>query len=156
MGAPRYQEVSAATIPLVELEGAAVRVVAGVVNGVSGPVSEIAADPLYLDVELKPGASFSHPIPAGHTAIAYLYEGQGEFGIGEDTPGQQVEALHMLAFSDGDYLKVQAAPETTVRFMLVAGAPFKEPTVPYGPFVMNTDDEIRQALSDLRNGTFVS
>ena len=152
MGQPRYQEVSAASIPLVKLEGAAVRVVAGEVNGVRGPVKEIAADPLYLDVQLEPGAGFSHPIPAGHTAIAYVYEGQGAFG----TPGQAVEALRMVVFSDGDDLQAQAAPDSPLHFMLIAGAPFREPIVPYGPFVMNTDAEIRQALQDLRNGTFVS
>ncbi len=155
MSPPRYQEVGAGTIPVARREGAAIRVVAGEVDGVCGPVTEIAANPLYLDVQLEPGASFTQPIPAGHTAIAYVYQGEGEFGQGESGQGQIVEAVRMVVFDDGDELRVQAAPASPVNFMLIAGAPFGEPIVPYGPFVMNTVEEIQQALDDLRSGTFV-
>jgi len=155
MEMPRYQEVSSGTIPVVRREGIAIRVVAGEVDGVAGPVAEIAANPLYLDVQLEPGASFAQPIPAGHTSIAYVYHGEGEFGLNEDGAGQVVEAVRMVVLGDGDELRVQASPATPVHFMLIAGAPFREPIVPYGPFVMNTEDEIRQALNDLRNGTFI-
>ena len=149
MTAPRYQEVSAETIPVTESDGASIRVVAGEVNGVRGPVTEIAADPLYLEVALEPGAVFTYPVPADHTAIAYVFEGRGEFA-----PGETVEAVTMVVFGEGDAISVRADPQTGVRFMLIAGAPINEPTVPYGPFVMNTVEEIQQALSDLRNGTF--
>ena len=155
MGEPRYQEVNAQTIPAVEREGVKIRLVAGEVDGVRGPVTEIAANPIYMDVEMAPGRQFSLPIPAGHTAVAYVFEGQGLFGLDENEIGQQVEAVHLLVFGDGDYLKVQADDKSAVRFMLMAGAPFKEPIVPYGPFVMNTEAEIRQALADLRSGNFV-
>jgi len=151
MSQPEYREIKAADFPTVDLDGAQVRLVAGEVNAVRGPVTEIAADPLYMDVHLSAGINFHYPIPAGHTAIAYVFEGQGTFG----TPGQPVEALQMLVLSDGDSLSAQAAPGSSLRFILMAGAPFHEPVVPYGPFVMNTEDEIRQALADLRNGTFV-
>jgi redox-sensitive bicupin YhaK (pirin superfamily) len=108
-----------------------------------------------MDVSLQPGAEFTLPIPAGHTAVAYVFEGRGEFGLDRDGRGEPVEAVRMAVFGDGDVLRVRAATDAPVRFMLMAGAPFNEPIVPYGPFVMNTEDEIRQALADLRSGTFV-
>ncbi len=154
MGLPRYQEVSADTIPVAQRDGAAVRVVAGQVDGVCGPVTDIAADPLYLDVRLEPEAEFTHPIPQGHTTVAYVYRGSGEFGIGQDGTGESIDAVHMLVFGDGDLIQVKAAHESQVSFMLVAGKPFNEPIVPYGPFVMNTVEEIQQTLIDLRSGTF--
>ena len=155
MSQPRYQEVSAETIPMVEREGAKIRIVAGEIDGVVGPVTEIAADPVYLDVQLDPGASFSHPIPAGHTAVAYVFDGSGNFGLDQYNQGELVEAVNLIVFGDKEYINVNATSESQVRFMLMAGAPFNEPIVPYGPFVMNTSAEIQQALDDLHNGTFV-
>ena len=153
MSQPRYQEVPADTIPVVEKEGVKVRVVAGAYGDEVGPVTEIAAQPLYMDVTIEPDASFELPITEGHTAFAYVLEGEGKFGIAED--GEFVEAVKMVVFSDGDAIHIEAESESHVRFILIAGAPFNEPIVPYGPFVMNTEEEIRQALADLRNGTFV-
>ena len=155
MGQPRYQEVNAETIPMVEKEGAKVRLVAGEVDGVQGPVTEIAANPVYIDVELESGSAFSYSIPKGHTAVAYVFEGEAAFGADEHGRGKLVNAVRMAEFSDGDQLQVQTNPDSGVRFMLIAGAPFNETIVPYGPFVMNTPQEIQQALADLRNGTFV-
>jgi redox-sensitive bicupin YhaK (pirin superfamily) len=155
MSQPRYQEVTAETIPMVEKDGAKIRIVAGEVAGVQGPVTEIAANPVYMDVELEPGSSFSHPIPSGHTAVAYVFEGEADFGTESDSRGQLVNAVHLIVFGDGDSLQVHTTPDSRARFMLMAGAPFREPIVPYGPFVMNTPAEIQQALDDLRNGTFV-
>lgn len=152
---PRYRGITADEIPIIEKEGAAVRAVAGGYGGVEGAVTEIAAQPIYMDVTLSPNAEFEMSIPLGHTAIAYLFEGQGLFGLDESGAGDSIEAVNMLVFGDGDRLRIQAGPGGMARFMLMAGAPFGEPIVPYGPFVMNTEDEIRQALSDLRNGTFV-
>jgi len=155
MTSPRYQEVTASSIPTVRRDGVEIRVVAGEVDGVKGPVKEISANPLYLDVLLKPGAVFHQQIPAGHTAIAYVFSGRGCFG--SDGQGQEawVDAVKMIVFSDGDELRVKSAPDKEVRFMLMAGLPFREPVVPYGPFVMNTAEEIQQALQDLRSGTFI-
>jgi len=155
MSQPRYQEVNAETIPMVGKDGAKIRLVAGEVDGVKGPVTEIAANPVYIDVELEPGSTFDYPIPQGHTAVAYVFEGEAAFGVNEAGQGKLIEAVHMVEFSDGDHLQIQTTPDSRVRFMLIAGAPFKEPIVPYGPFVMNTPEEIQQALLDLRNGTFV-
>lgn len=155
MSQPRYQEVNAETIPMVEKEGAKIRLVAGEVEGIQGPVTEIAANPVYIDVELDPGSAFSYSIPRGHTAVAYVFEGEAAFGVDDQGQGKLIEAVHLVEFSDGDRLKIQTTPDSGVRFMLIAGAPFKEPIAPYGPFVMNTPEEIQQALADLRNGTFV-
>ena len=149
MTSPRYQEVTAETIPSVTEDGATVRVVAGEVWGTSGPVTEIAARPLYLDVSLSPGASFTQPVPSGHTALAYIFEGAGRFGV----DGEMIEATRLAVFGDGDHVEVQG--EAGVRFMLIAGAPFREAIVPYGPFVMNTAEEIQQALIELQQGTFI-
>ena len=156
MSSPRYQEVTADSIPCVDKDGRRVRLVAGEHEGLSGPVTEIAAGPLYMDVCLDPGAEMHLPVPAGHTAIAYVFEGEGIFGLDRDGQGEWIEAVRMAVFEDGDRLEVRAGAGSHVRFMLVAGAPFGEPIVPYGPFVMNTAEEIQQALADLRNGTFVS
>ncbi len=119
--------------------------------GFSGPVTEIAASPLYMDVKLAPASTFIYPIPSGHTLLAYVFEGTGEFG------NEVVEFVSMVVFNDdGDQLEVKSdAAGNGVRFMLIAGAPFKEPIVPYGPFVMNTAEEIRQTIAELRNGTFI-
>ena len=148
MSQPRYQEVSAGEIPIVEKDGVTVRLVAGELDGTRGPVTEINAAPLYMDVKLAPASKFILPIPSGHTVLAYVFEGAGEFA------DQVVESVSMIVFNDdGDQLEVKS--ETGVQFMLIAGAPFKEPIVPYGPFVMNTKEEIEQTIQELRNGTFI-
>jgi hypothetical protein len=156
MSQPRYQDVVADTIPAVEAEGVMVRVVAGEYEDVRGPVTEIAAQPLYMDVSLNPGASFELPVPGDHTLVAYVFDGAGQFGLDDQNDGVEVEAVKLVVFGKGGRIAVKAGTDSTVRFMLMAGAPFHEPIVPYGPFVMNTEQEIHQALSDLRNGTFVT
>lgn len=148
MSAPRYQEVSDKTIPVVEKDGIQIRLVAGSVDGITGPVTEIAAAPLYMDVRLAPDQEWTLPTPAGHTVVAYVFEGEGVFS------GETVPAVTMIKYEDGDHIQV-STENSSVRFMLMAGAPFKEPIVPYGPFVMNTEEEIYQALEDLKAGTFV-
>jgi redox-sensitive bicupin YhaK (pirin superfamily) len=148
MSEPRYQEVTAATIPTYEKDGVRIRVVAGGVDGVTGPVTDIAASPLYMDVELAAGIDWRLPLPTGHTLIAYVFEGEAVFS------GETIGAIKMLRFAEGDHIAVRTENSPT-RFMLIAGAPFGEPIVPYGPFVMNTLEEIQQTLQELRNGTFV-
>lgn len=154
MSQPRYQEVNATSIPKVTNENLTVRVIAGNVLGIKGPVTEIAADPIYIDVTLAPGAEFIQDVPPGHTAVAYVFEGSGAFGTNPEN-SISVSAVKMLQFDDGDYIWAQAKADSPMRFMLIAGAPFKEPIVPYGPFVMNTMEEIQQTLMELRNGTFI-
>jgi redox-sensitive bicupin YhaK (pirin superfamily) len=148
MSEPRYQEVTAATIPTYEKDGVKIRVVTGSVDDITGPVTDIAASPLYMDVELAPGIEWQFPIPSGHTLITYVFEGEGVFS------GETVSAVKMLKYADGDHITVKTENQA-VRFMLIAGAPFKEPIVPYGPFVMNTIEEIQETLKELRNGTFI-
>jgi redox-sensitive bicupin YhaK (pirin superfamily) len=146
---PRYQDISAAQIPTYKCQdGVQVRVIAGEMDGVQGPVSGIAADPTYLDVTVPPGTVYRHPIPRGHTAFAYPFEGWGTFGL------KMVSSPNLIVFDDGDRVVVRTAQQG-VRFLLVSGQPLGEPIARYGPFVMNTRDEIEQALLDLRNGTFV-
>lgn len=148
MSEPRYQEVTSSTIPTYEKDGVKIRIVAGTVEGVTGPVTDIAASPLYMDVELAPGTEWQFPIPEGHTLVTYIFEGEGVFS------GETVDSPKMLKFNDGDHIHVKTENDS-VRFMLIAGAPFKEPIVPYGPFVMNTIEEIQETLRELRNGTFI-
>jgi redox-sensitive bicupin YhaK (pirin superfamily) len=148
---PRYQEIAASQIPAVEREdGVRILVIAGSVDDVHGPVTEIAADPTYMDVTVNPSGSFSQPVPRGHTAFAYVFEGQGLFG---DT-GEFISNPKLVVFGDGDLVEVRAEAES-VRFLLISGKPLHEPIARYGPFVMNTAQEIQQALQDLRDGTFV-
>lgn len=149
MGKPRYQEIKAADIPTASPEtGIEVKVIAGEFAGVHGPVTEIAADPTYLDVKLAAGVRFTETIPAGHTAFAYLFEGNGDFA------GKTLEATRLVIFGDGNQVEVTAGKQGA-RFLLVSGKPLGEPIARYGPFVMNTEEEIRQALQDLRDGTFI-
>jgi redox-sensitive bicupin YhaK (pirin superfamily) len=149
MDKPRYQEIKAAEIPTATPEtGIEVKVIAGEFAGVHGPVTEIAADPTYLDVKLAAGVRFTEGIPAGHTAFAYLFEGEGDFA------GKTLEATRLVIFGDGNQAAVTAG-SNGARFLLVSGKPLGEPIARYGPFVMNTEEEIRQALQDLRNGTFI-
>ncbi|MDX1601329.1 MAG: pirin family protein [Anaerolineales bacterium] len=151
MSSPRYQDIRQDQIPIVELDGVRVRVVAGTYRGTDGPVTEIAARPLYMDVSIEPGIEFNLPVPVGHTAIGYLFEGAARFG---DT-SEPVSANRMLVFGDGDRLVARTDDAQGARFVLMAGKPFDEVIYPYGPFVMNTEQEIRQAIHELRNGTFV-
>lgn len=150
MKSPRYQNVISSDIPNISENGISVRLVAGIYKGVSGPVSEIAAEPFYAEVKLSAGSEFSHSFPNGHTVLIYLFEGEGT--IGSVT---KVSSIKLIKLLDGDLVSVKANLGTDMRFMMIAGAPINEPIVPYGPFVMNTPQEIQQALVDLRNGTFV-
>ena len=156
MTRPRYQEFASDQIPEVTREdGVKLRVIAGVLDGVQGPVTEIAADPVYLDVTLPANASFSHAIQRGHTALAYVFEGEGTFGITGEGDGETVSSPQLIVFDDGDYFEARA-DGGSVRFLVMSGKPSYEPIVRYGPFVMNTQEEIQQALRDLRDGTFVA
>jgi len=150
MTRPRYQEVKADQIPIVQRpDGTQIRIIAGEVDGIRGPVKEIAADPTYLDITLPAGAELQHLVPKGHTAFGYLFEGQA--AIADST---YISSPKLVVFADGDWIQVKAGSQG-VRFLLSSGLPLGEPIARYGPFVMNTRDEILQALEDLRKGTFV-
>jgi redox-sensitive bicupin YhaK (pirin superfamily) len=155
MTQPRYQEIASENIPeLHRDDGVRIRVIAGTVDGVRGSVTEIAADPTYLDVSVPPNTSLVHPIPRGHTAFAYVFEGEGVFGLDGGGEGKTVTQPKLVVLDDGDYLQVRTG-EQGVRFLLVSGKPLQEPIARYGPFVMNTPEEIEEALYDLQQGTFV-
>lgn len=152
---PRYQDVSAARIPLWKGEnGVEIRVIAGAVGPIRGAVTDISADPTYIDVLLPAGATFKHPIPRGHSAFAYLFEGEATFGFTSDVDGTSARAPKMLILDDGDFLSVRTGPQAA-RFLVVSGRPLNEPIARYGPFVMNTEEEIRETLRELREGTFI-
>lgn len=130
------------------------RVVAGEFMEIHGPVAEIAARPTYMDVSLNAGGEFSLDIPSQHTLIAYLFQGALSLGGSAEGSAAELSATKMAVFGEGTNLLARAG-DAGARFMLMAGAPFHEPIVPHGPFVMNSEREIQQALSDLRAGTFV-
>ena len=149
MGPPRYQEFPPESIPTVSLPGGVrVTVVAGECAGTTGAVSGIATQPLYLDVSLPAGAAFEQALPAGHACCAYVFEGRALFGD-ETTP---VDAAHLAVLEGGERVTV-AAGDAPARLLLLAARPLREPIARYGPFVMNTEQELRQALDDLRKGT---
>ena len=155
MSNPRYQEINSENIPTVGRgNGVRIRVIAGRVDDLQGSVTEIAADPTYLDAFVPANTTFNHPIPEGHTAFAYVYSGDATFGVTDDGEGEQISAPHLVIFEDGDAVQIQTSADD-VRFLLISGKPLNEPIARYGPFVMNTEAEIEQALSDLRHGTFV-
>ena len=170
MTAPRYQEVTAADIPeIVDDDGTRVKVVVGNFWGKRGPVDGIAADPMYLDISVPPGRRKTLPVETTRHAFAYVFAGAGSFrdasapqGVLTDTTGEIDEApvldlsgnRTLILFDRGDEVTVQAGPEG-VRFLLISGQPLGEPVAWHGPIVMNTREQIQQALADLRNGTFI-
>ena len=167
---PRYQDVAAKEIPeIIDDDGTRVRVVTGEFWGKRGPVDGIAADPQYLDVFVPAGVKKTLPVDTYRRAFAYVFEGQGAFAdasapsgvlLEKEVMGEEVNIRDMsgdrtlIRFGTGDSVTVQAGEEG-IRFLLISGAPLQEPVAWHGPIVMNTKDEIRQAMSDLRNGTFI-
>ncbi|MDD4911585.1 MAG: pirin family protein [Sideroxydans sp.] len=148
MAAPWYKDFPSSTIPeYTTQDGVTVRVIAGESNGVSGAVSREVTEPLYLDIHLPAGASFSTAIPATHNAFIYTYRGATQVA-GTQVDMQRMGILKNTEGADG--ITVSATEPT--RLILVAGKPLNEPIVQYGPFVMNTQEEIHQALDDFRSG----
>lgn len=147
MTAPRYQDIEPSAIPEVKTLGGSVRVIAGTFGGVTGPVQGIVTDPFYLDVRLGPRGTFETGVPEGHTAFLYTYEGAGSAGDTALSP----KTLAIL--SSGEVIRV-TSNETDARFLCIAARPLNEPIARYGPFVMNTREEIHQAFDDFRNGRF--
>jgi len=170
MTAPRYQDIAAADIPeVVDDDGTRVRVIVGDFWGKQGPVEGVAADPQYIDVSVPPGARKRLKVDITRHAFAYVFAGSGSFRDASDPRGVLTEATDgsdrvardhdtgnrsLVLFDNGDEVVVQAGDEG-IRFLLVSGKPLEEPVAWYGPIVMNTQDELRQAISDLRVGTFI-
>lgn len=166
---PRYRGVESADIPeLVRPDGQRIRIIAGVVDGTRGPVREIVTDPTYLDVTLPPGGVFSHPENPGRTVLAYVIGGKGFFDDRRDRYSLEVEggryfdlegeaALgpgNAVLYGDGDGVGITAGAEG-VKFHLISGRPIREPVAWYGPIVMNTQEELRIAFQEYRDGTFI-
>ncbi|MBS3956453.1 MAG: pirin family protein [Clostridiales bacterium] len=148
---PRYRSLSADDSPLVTTaSGAHVRVIAGEVDGVRGPVDDVVIDPEYLDVALPAGAEFVHPIAADRTAFAYVHGGVAEFA-----PGVEAGNTTVVLFAEGDHVRIRALGDETACFLLISGCPLREPIAWRGPIVMNTDEELRTAFAEYREGTFV-
>ena len=157
MSAPGYQEFGPERIPTAEpAAGVRVKVIAGSVadlqrGAVQGPVAQPATDPTYLDVGLDAGADFAHSLPRGHAAFVYVFEGTVRIGAGGDAAA--LGAGHLAVLGDGDRVQLHGEVAGS-RALLVAGRPLREPVARYGPFVMNTREEILQAVEDLRAGRF--
>lgn len=151
MSAPWYRDFAAAELPVfTTADGVAATVIAGSSHGVEGAVTRDGTAPLYLDLHLPAGARFAQALPAGHNAFVYVY--RGALRIGETAvPVQRMAILANAEDRDGVVLEAQ---EADTRALLIAGRPLQEPIAQYGPFVMNTEQEIYQALSDFRDGRF--
>ncbi|CAN5319009.1 pirin family protein [soil metagenome] len=148
MCAPQYQEFSAERIPYVRVsDGVSAKVIAGRIGDVVGPVSQPATDPTYFDLTLAEGRAFAHDLPAGHNVFAYVYEGE----VAVD--GTAVGRGELVVFGAGDGVRIEGRAPTS-WLILVAGKPIGEPVARYGPFVMNTQDEIMQAVRDFQAGKF--
>jgi quercetin 2,3-dioxygenase len=169
MTAPRYQEVKAPDIPeITDDDGTHVRVVCGSFWGKSGPVDGIAADPVYLDVSIAPGRRKTLPVETTRHAFAYVFAGGGKFcnasgplavpteGVGwsDTTLLKEADNRSLVLFDRGDEVAVQAGDDG-IRFLLVSGKPLEEPVAWYGPIVMNTQEQLRQAFDELDEGTFL-
>jgi redox-sensitive bicupin YhaK (pirin superfamily) len=169
MTAPRYQDILAADIPeVVDDDGTRVRVIVGDFWGKQGPVEGVAADPQYIDVSVPPGTRKRLKVDTTRHAFAYVFAGAGTFRDASDPRGVLTEATDgsdavrrdeagnrsLVLFDSGDEVVVQAGDEG-IRFLLVSGKPLEEPVAWYGPIVMNTQDQLRQAISELRDGTFI-
>jgi redox-sensitive bicupin YhaK (pirin superfamily) len=149
---PRYQEITSDQVPVVSpAAGVTVRVIAGSVAGVIGPVRGIVADPEYLDVSLGPEVTFSHLVKEGYTVFAYIIGGGGTFGAGR---GDLVKNRDLVRFGDGTSVGARSG-EMGMRFLLLSGRPIHEPVAWQGPIVMNTAEELRQAFKEYRDGTFI-
>jgi redox-sensitive bicupin YhaK (pirin superfamily) len=169
MMAPRYQEVKAAEIPeILDDDGTRARVVCGTFWGKRGPIEGIAADPVYIDVSVPPGRRKALPVELSRHAFAYVFAGSGKFckaseplavptesvGWLDTTPPKEAGDHSLVLFDRGDEVVVQAGPDG-IRFLLVSGKPLQEPVAWYGPIVMNTQEQLREAFTELQKGTFL-
>ena len=150
MTAPRYQEFSPERIPLVApADGIEVKVIAGRVGDTVGPIVQPATEPTYLDIALQPNRAWNVALPEGHSAFVYAFEGELSLGEGEDA--RPLEAQELAVLGGGERLALRAG-DAGARLILVTGKPTREPVARYGPFVMNTREEVMQAFVDYQQG----
>jgi redox-sensitive bicupin YhaK (pirin superfamily) len=149
MTAPRYQDIAPDRIPVVHpADGVEVRVIAGELEGAIGPVSGIATAPIYMDIAVQPGAQVEIALPEGHSGFAYVFD-----GTDASVAGERLGRSELAVLSTGDSVRV-AGRDAAARVLLVAGKALKEPVARYGPFVMNTPEQIHEAIADFRAGKF--
>jgi redox-sensitive bicupin YhaK (pirin superfamily) len=153
MTEPKYQEFGSDRIPVTTPgAGVSVKVIAGEVGAVKGPISQPATDPTYLDVALDTGAKYVHELPRQHAAFMYVYE--GSVRVVEGAKESVVESGELAVLSEGTEVRLVGDSNVTGRAILVAGKPMGEPVARYGPFVMNTREQLMQAVDDFQNGKF--
>ncbi|MFC5481121.1 pirin family protein [Massilia suwonensis] len=149
---PWYRDIPNAEVPRFTTDaGATVQVIAGASHGVAGAVQREGTEPVYLDIELPAGASFEQPLPAGHNAFVYVFRGEAVVA-GKGVPQTKMAILDNAEGADGVVVKASSP----TRLLLIAGRPLKEPIAQYGPFVMNTQAELHQAVEDFRAGRFAA
>ncbi len=149
---PRYQEIKSDTVPVVSpRKDINIRVIAGKVNNVRGPVRDIVADPEFLDISLGPDTFFTRPITPGYTAFAYVIGGEGTFDAKE---GHPMINQDLVLFGDGSSIWVRSSG-SGMRFLFFSGKPIREPVAWRGPIVMNTREELRRAYKQYADGTFI-
>ena len=149
---PKYQEFAPDRIPVVvPAEGVEVKVIAGSVGDVVGPIVQPATDPLYLDIALQAGKAWEYSLPEGHNVFAYVFE--GAVTVGEGDEARALESQEMAVLGGGEMLQLRAGNQPA-RLILVAGRPLREPVMRHGPFVMNTKQELMQAFVDYQEGRF--
>ena len=149
---PRYRDIKSSQVPKVVLDnGAEIKVICGRVGKHEGPARGIIIDPEYLDVTVPAKTEFKHPTKRGYTVFVYVTEGQGHF---DETNKHTVGNGTVCLYADGDNIAVRTA-EGPVRFLLISGKPIGEPVAWYGPIVMNTDGELKQAFEEYKKGTFI-
>lgn len=168
MIAPRYREVTKETIPEIKLDnGVKVKIICGTISETKGPVTDIVIEPEYLDITIPAGTTFTHETKPGHTVFAYVINGAGYFDLGRDSYAYEIKGANyfdfdrecliqpesLVIFEDGDEVHI-TTEDNSVRFLLISGKPLKEPVAWYGPIVMNTQEELKKAFEEYRNGTF--
>jgi redox-sensitive bicupin YhaK (pirin superfamily) len=169
MTAPRYQDIPASAIPEVtEDDGSRARIICGEFWGKKGPVEGVAAEPRYVDISIPPGKRKRIRVETERNAFAYVFAGAGSFRDASEpravltesatdpsaAPVYDAQNHSLVLFDRGDEIVVQAGPEG-IRFLLVSGKPLEEPVAWQGPIVMNTQEELRQAMAELHNGSFI-
>jgi redox-sensitive bicupin YhaK (pirin superfamily) len=151
MADPNYQEFGGDRLPVVDRPGVNVKIIAGQLDGAVGPVKQPATDPTYMDIRLDAGVDFALPLPMGHSAFIYVYEGSVSVGVSREAA--TINGQELAVLGDGEEVRLQGRASRS-RAILVAGRPLREPVARYGPFVMNTREEIMQAFADYQSGKF--
>jgi redox-sensitive bicupin YhaK (pirin superfamily) len=169
MMAPRYRDITSGQIPEAKLDnGILIKIIAGNVQEIAGPVQDIVIDPEYLDITIPPDIAFSHNVPLDHTVFAYVLQGKGYFEPERDPYGYEIIGKNyfdfkrecivgprtLIIYEKGEQVEITAGDEA-VRFLLVSGKPIGEPVAWHGPIVMNTQAELRTAFEEYQNGTFL-